>query len=34
MENPKMYMIKKVAINETGISISGLKAILQSRKNK
>ena len=34
MENPKRYMIKKVDINETGISISGLKAILQSRKNK
>jgi CRISPR/Cas system-associated endonuclease Cas1 len=34
MEKPKRYIIKKVDINETGISISGLKAILQSRKNK
>jgi len=34
MEKPKRYIMKKVDINETGISISGLKAILQSRKNK
>ncbi|MNE17695.1 hypothetical protein D3C81_1545030 [compost metagenome] len=34
IEKPKMYMIKKVAINETGISNSGRKAIPQSRKKK
>ncbi len=34
IENPKSHMIKNVAINETGISIKGLKAIAQSLKNK
>ena len=34
MENPHKYMIKNVAINETGISINGLNAIDQSLKNK
>ena len=29
-----MYMMKKVAIKETGISINGRKAIDQSLKNK
>ena len=34
IEKPKSHMIKNVAINETGISINGLKAIAQSLKNK
>ncbi len=34
IENPPMYMIKKVAINEMGISIKGLMAINQLRKKK
>ena len=34
MEKPKIYMIKKVAINETGISINGRNAMAQSLKNK
>ncbi|MNE45551.1 hypothetical protein D3C80_1398380 [compost metagenome] len=34
IENPKSHMIKKVAINETGISINGRNAIAQSLKNK
>ena len=33
-ENPHKYMMKKVAINETGISINGRNAIDQSLKNK
>ena len=34
MEKPKRYIIKKVAISETGMSIRGLKAIAQSLKNR
>jgi hypothetical protein len=34
IEKPHKYMIKNVAINETGISINGLNAIDQSLKNK
>src|SRR5882757_4044654 len=33
-ENPEIYMMKKVATNEIGISISGLIAISQSLKKK
>ncbi len=33
-EKPHKYMMKNVAINDTGMSISGRKAIDQSRKNK
>ena len=33
-ENPAMYIIKKVAINEIGISINGLMAINQFLKKK
>jgi hypothetical protein len=33
-ENPHKYMMKNVAIKETGISINGLNAIDQSLKNK
>src|SRR5690606_17077515 len=32
MEKPQRYMIKKVAIKDTGISINGRNAIDQSRK--
>ena len=32
IEKPEMYIIKKVATNEIGISIKGLIAINQSRK--
>ncbi|MNY49534.1 hypothetical protein D3C86_1849680 [compost metagenome] len=34
IENPKSHIIKKVAINETGISIKGRNAMAQSLKNK
>ncbi|MNK99229.1 hypothetical protein D3C87_1196170 [compost metagenome] len=34
MENPQRYITKNVAIKDTGISISGLNAIDQFRKNK
>ena len=34
MEKPKSHIIKKVAIKDTGISISGLNAMAQSLKNK
>ena len=34
IENPKSHMMKKVAINETGMSIKGRNAIAQSLKNK
>ena len=34
IENPEKYMIKKVAINEIGISINGRIAISQSLKKK
>ena len=34
IENPKSHIMKKVAINETGMSINGRKAIAQSLKNK
>jgi hypothetical protein len=34
IENPNNHMIKKVAINETGISINGRNAMAQSLKNK
>ena len=34
MENPKMYMMKNVAMSETGMSINGRKAIAQSLKNR
>ena len=34
IENPNIHMMKKVAIKETGISISGRNAIAQSLKNK
>ena len=34
IEKPKSHMIKKVAINETGISINGRNAIAQFLKNK
>ena len=34
IEKPHKYMIKNVAINETGISINGRNAIDQSLKNK
>ena len=34
IENPNIHMIKKVAINETGISIKGRNAMAQSLKNK
>src|SRR5690606_10414215 len=34
IENPHKYMMKKVAINETGISINGRKAIDQFLKNR
>ena len=34
IENPNNHMMKKVAINETGISINGRNAIAQSLKNK
>ncbi|MNE33639.1 hypothetical protein D3C80_1273220 [compost metagenome] len=33
IENPKSHMMKNVAINETGMSISGRKAIDQFLKN-
>src|SRR5690606_206557 len=33
IENPHRYIIKNVAIKDTGISISGRKAIDQFRKN-
>jgi len=34
MENPNIHIIKNVAIRETGISINGLNAIAQFRKNR
>ena len=34
MENPNKYMMKKAPISETGISIKGLKAMIQSRKKR
>ena len=34
MEKPAMYMMKKVAISEIGISINGRIAISQLRKKK
>lgn len=34
MEKPHKYMMKKVAINETGISIKGRNAMDQSLKNR
>ncbi|MNE09035.1 hypothetical protein D3C80_1017000 [compost metagenome] len=34
IEKPKSHIMKNVAINDTGISINGLKAIAQSLKNK
>src|SRR5690606_17774277 len=34
MENPIKYITKNVAIKETGMSINGLKAILQSLKKR
>ena len=34
IEKPEIYMIKKVAIKDIGISIKGLMAVNQSRKKK
>ena len=34
IEKPEIYMMKKVAIKEIGISINGLMAVSQSRKKK
>src|SRR5690606_9602510 len=34
IENPKMYIIKKVAISDTGISSNGLNAMAQSLKKR
>ncbi|MNN09687.1 hypothetical protein D3C81_1225790 [compost metagenome] len=34
MENPKIYIIKNVAIKDTGMSNRGRSAIPQSRKKK
>lgn len=34
MENPKIYMIKKVPIKEMGMAMTGMRVVLQFLKNR